>query len=83
MLVTQVMGGLGFPTDNIALSVVATAFLARVVFGYPIVGKVGGSSILDMSPFEREEPRVAADGGTETDRLATEPGCHTSTSGPA
>ncbi|PCR91560.1 hypothetical protein [Natrinema ejinorense] len=73
MLITRVMGGLGFPTDNIALSVVATAFLARIVFGYPIVGKVGGSSILDMSPFEREEKRVAADGGTETGRLATEP----------
>ncbi len=73
MLVTQVMNGIGFPTDNIALSVVATAFLARVVFGYPIVGKVGGSSILDMSPFEREEKRMMADGGIATDRLATEP----------
>ena len=73
MLITQVMTGLGFPTDNIALSVVATAFLARLAFGYPLVGRVGGSSILDMSPFEREEKRVAADGGTKTDRLATEP----------
>ncbi|WP_226038895.1 hypothetical protein [Natrinema sp. DC36] len=73
MLITQVMAGIGFPTDNIALSVVATAFLARLAFGYPLVGRVGGSSILDMSPFEREEKRVAADGGTETDRLATEP----------
>ncbi|WP_226007614.1 hypothetical protein [Natrinema salinisoli] len=73
MLITRIMGGIGFPTDNIALSVVATAFLARIVFGYPLVGKVGGSSILDMTPFEREEKRVAADGGTETGRLATEP----------
>ncbi|NUB93242.1 hypothetical protein HTZ84_00755 [Haloterrigena sp. SYSU A558-1] len=73
MLITQVMAGLGFPTDNIALSVVATAFLARLAFDYPIVGRVGGSSVLDMSPFEREEKRVAADGGTQTDRLATEP----------
>ncbi|SER82900.1 hypothetical protein [Natrinema salaciae] len=73
MLITQVMTELGFPTDNIALSVVATAFIARLVFGYPIVGKVGGASILDMTPFEREEKRVAADGGTETARLATEP----------
>ncbi|OLZ40181.1 hypothetical protein A6E15_03930 [Natrinema saccharevitans] len=73
MLITRVMGELGFPTDNIALSVVATAFLARLAFGYPIVGRVGGSSVLDMSPFEREEKRVAADGGAETDRLATEP----------
>ncbi|ELY67456.1 hypothetical protein [Natrinema versiforme] len=73
MLITQVMTGLGFPTDNIALSVVATAFLARIAFGYPLVGKVGGSSVLDMSPFERGEKRIAADGGTETGRLATEP----------
>ncbi|MGQ3410841.1 hypothetical protein ACT4ML_01060 [Natrinema sp. LN54] len=73
MLITQVMNGVGFPTDNIALSVVATAFLARIAFGYPLVGKVGGSSVLDMSPFERGEKRVAADGGTETGRLATEP----------
>ncbi|WP_137288533.1 hypothetical protein [Natronorubrum halophilum] len=73
MLFTQAMGELGFPTDNIALSVVATAFLARLVFGYPLVGKVGGSNILDMSPFEREEKRVSTDGGTETNRLATEP----------
>ncbi len=73
MLITQVMAGLGVPTDNIALSVVATAFLARLVFGYPLVGRVGGSNILDMSPFEREEKRFVADGGTETDRLATEP----------
>lgn len=73
MLITQGLDGVGFPTDNIALSVVATAFLARLAFGYPIVGRVSGSSILDMSPFEREETRVAADGGTESDRLATEP----------
>jgi len=64
-------------TDTIALSVVATAFLARVVFGYPIVGKAAGSSLLDMTPFEREEPRAATDGGEVPEehkgRLATEP----------
>ncbi|WP_339102603.1 hypothetical protein [Haloterrigena salinisoli] len=73
MLITQVMSGIGFPTDNIALSVVATAFIARLAFDYPLVGRVGGSSVLDMSPFEREETRAVADGGVETDRLATEP----------
>ncbi|WP_415381883.1 hypothetical protein [Halosimplex sp. TS25] len=57
-----VVGGTGL-TDTIALSVVATAFIARAVFGYPIVGKSAGGSLLDMSPFEREEPRMAADGG--------------------
>ena len=64
-------------TDTIALSVVATAFLARVAFGYPIIGKPAGSGFLDMSPFEREEPRMAADGGEVAEehrgRLATEP----------
>jgi hypothetical protein len=77
MLITRVMGGIGFPTDNIALSVVATAFLARIAFGYPLVGGAAGSSLLDMSPFEREEPRRVADGGEtpaeHTNRLATEP----------
>jgi len=77
MIITRVMGGIGFPTDNIALSVVATAFIARLVFGYPLVGKVAGSSLLDMSPFEREEPRRMADGGEvpaeHEGRLATEP----------
>jgi len=64
-------------TDTIAMSVVATAVLARVVFGYPIVGKAAGSGLLDMTPFEREEPRAATDGGEVPEehkgRLATEP----------
>ena len=71
-----VVGGTGL-TDSIALTVVASAFLARIVFGYPIVGKSAGGSLLDMSPFEREEPRMAADGGEvpqeHQGRLATEP----------
>ena len=65
------------PTDFIAFSVFATAFVARIAFDYPLVGKPGGSGYLDMSPFEREEPRAAADGGEvpleHRDRLATEP----------
>jgi hypothetical protein len=67
-------GGFGL-TDSIAVTVVASAFLARVVFGYPIVGKASGDGFLDMTPFEREEPHVAADGGVEehAGRLATEP----------
>ena len=69
-----VVDGTGL-TDTIALSVVATAVLARVAFGYPIVGKAAGSGPLDMSPFEREEPHVEADGGAmeHEGRLATEP----------
>jgi len=64
-------------TDFIAFSVFATAFLARLAFGYPIVGTAAGSNLLDMSPFEREEPRTVTDGGDVPEehrgRLATEP----------
>ena len=66
-------------TDFIAFSVFATAFLARAAFGYPIVGKPGGSGYLDMSPFERGEshPEAVADGGEVPEehkgRPATEP----------
>ena len=64
-------------TDFIAVSVFVTAFIARGVFGYPIVGRASGSNLLDMSPFEREESKVSADGGEvpaeHKGRLATEP----------
>ncbi|WP_132058347.1 hypothetical protein [Halorussus amylolyticus] len=73
MLIARLAGGLGVPTDGIALSVVATALLARVAFGYPLVGTPRGSNLLDMTPFEREEERVVTDGGTGETRLATEP----------
>jgi hypothetical protein len=73
MLIARIAGGIGFPTDGIALSVFLTAMLARVAFDYPLIGTAHGSSLLDMSPFEREEKRPMADGGTEQVRLATEP----------
>jgi hypothetical protein len=75
LLITRVAGGLGVPTDGIALSVFTTAFIARAVFGYPIVGRPAGGSFFDMSPFEKEEPHAMADGGSaeHAGRLATEP----------
>ncbi len=82
MLITQLGNGLFInvldttpPTDFIALSVAATAFLARPVFGYPLVGTPAGSGYLDMSPFENERPHPNTDGGTSEHegRLATEP----------
>lgn len=78
MLITRIGGGLGLPTDTIALSVFLTAFIARPVFGYPLIGSPAGKSPLDMGPFEREEPRsVTTDGGEvpmeHEGRLATEP----------
>jgi hypothetical protein len=86
MLITQFGTGLfanvlerQVPTDMIAFSVFATAMIARPVFGYPLIGKPKGSGILDMSPFEEEEPHpdAMADGGEvppeHQGRLATEP----------
>ncbi len=61
------------PTDPIALSVVATALLARIVFGYPLVGTPAGDSWFDMRPFRNGDRKPLTDGGTEQTRLATEP----------
>ena len=47
---------IGLPFDPVAFSIVVTAFLHRIAFGYPLVGQVDGG-VLDMSPFERGERR--------------------------
>jgi len=71
---TAVSAGLALPWDPIAIMVVLSAALHRVVFGYPLIGSPGGSGLFDMTPFENGEKRVAADGGTgEAKRLAVEP----------
>ena len=54
---------LALPWDPIAMGVVLSAIFHRLILGYSIIGKVRGSGILDMSPFEREEKRTATDGG--------------------
>jgi hypothetical protein len=66
------------PLDPVAFGVVASALAHRLVFGYSLFG--AGRDFLDMGPFERDEPRLAADGGrTEPvadgtqDRPAVEP----------
>ncbi|WP_407934062.1 hypothetical protein [Halocatena halophila] len=61
------------PTDPIALSVVATALLARLAFGYPLIGTPAGDSWFDMRPFQNGDRQPLTDGGTERTRLATEP----------
>ena len=79
MLITRVLGavvviGGTAPTDFIAVSVFATAFLARAAFDYPVVGKPAGKGLLDMSPFERGEDHPKADSnGEHAGRPATEP----------
>ena len=82
MVVQQLSSGLLLPWDPIALGVVLSAVAHRIVFGYPLIG-AGSRNILDMSPFENGEKRVATDGGSgeattdggvaESYRLAVEP----------
>ncbi|MEZ3117319.1 hypothetical protein RYH80_15490 [Halobaculum sp. MBLA0147] len=73
MVIARVSGGLGVPTDGIALSVVLTAVIARVVFDYPVIGRPAGDGLLDMSPFERGDTKTLTDGGVNVSRPATEP----------
>lgn len=40
------------PLDPVAFAVVVSALLVRLTVGYPLLGRVGGDSWLDMSPFE-------------------------------
>jgi hypothetical protein len=65
----------GFPTDPVALGVVLSAIVHRVVLGYDVVGTTSGN-VLDMSPFERGDRRPT-DGRTTPDggqgRLVVEP----------
>lgn len=55
----------GLPWDPVMASVVLSAFLHRLAFGYPLVGNVRGD-VLDMTPYERGERRrpVAGPSGT-------------------
>jgi len=71
---------LAVPTDPIAITVVLSALLHRIVFGYSLIGVVSAKAdgYFDMSPFEREEMRdagsVRGDGDKDgEDRLAVEP----------
>ncbi|WP_255196026.1 hypothetical protein [Halorarius litoreus] len=63
------------PWDPIFASIVVSAFLHRIAFGYPLLGAIRGG-LLDMSPFERGERRaMRTDGGTTEaeSRATTEP----------
>jgi len=63
----------GLPVDPVMTSVVLTGLLARVAFGYPLVGQIR-EGLLDMSPYERGEIRTALEGEEgESTRPAVEP----------
>ncbi|MFW5900813.1 MAG: hypothetical protein ACOCTH_03485, partial [Halodesulfurarchaeum sp.] len=79
ILIEQVFRNLAVPTDPIAFTVVASAFIHRAVFGYSILGVVSdqASGRFDMGPFEREEMgnnHNFGDGEKDnSDMLAVEP----------
>ena len=80
VVLEQLSRQLALPVDPIPVSIVISAIVVRVVFGYSIVGKVSdkANGYFDMGPFEREETRepgeVKGDGEMDgEDRLAVEP----------
>jgi hypothetical protein len=64
-LIVAVLAGLGVPADNVAISVFLSAFIARLAFGYPLIGKPAGDSYFDVSPFERGDESVVENGDGE------------------
>ncbi|MFC7080217.1 hypothetical protein [Halorussus caseinilyticus] len=77
----------GMPYDPIAMGVVLSAVVHRIVFGYDLIGDTSGG-ILNMKPFEDGDRRIigeaatadgdgsdqpAADGGTAEGRFVVEP----------
>ena len=66
---------LGAPVEPVMTSVVVTGLIARIAFGYPVLGEIR-DSILDMSAYERGEIRTALSGdesGEGSARPAVEP----------
>lgn len=54
------------PWDPVAMGVVVSAFLHRLVFGYDLIGDIRSTGLLNMSPIERAAR-------TEDGRLVVEP----------
>jgi len=57
VLLARMSAGLGLPVDPVMLAIVVSAFVHRLAFGYPLLGRVRGlpRSVLDMSPYGRQE----------------------------
>ncbi len=70
---------LALPMDPPAVGVIGSAIVARLVFGYPMIGRLQGRNLFDMTPFETGTKRTGTgSGGASTDggrnyRLAVEP----------
>lgn len=75
--ITTLSSALALPWDPIAMGVVLSAFVHRLVFGYPIIGD-RKEGLLNMIPFESNDRRVigeaaAEDGGQGEGRFTVEP----------
>jgi hypothetical protein len=66
--VARLAGALPLPFDPVAFAVVVSALAHRLVFGYPLLGRLRGLGrpVLDMSPFEAGE--YWGDGGNPTEQ---------------
>jgi hypothetical protein len=58
--ITTLSVALSLPWDPIAVAVVLSAVVHRVVFGYSIIGKAR-EGLMNMKPFETEERRISAE----------------------
>ena len=59
VVLAQLTAAAGLPMDPIALAIVVSAFLHRLVLGYPLLGRVW-DGFLDMTPYEEGEIHGAA-----------------------
>ena len=62
--ITTISATLSLPWDPIAMGVVLSAVVHRLVFRYPLIGD-RTNGLLDMKPFEAEERRVIGEAATE------------------
>lgn len=58
--ITTISVALSLPWDPIAVAVVLSAVIHRVVFGYSIIGKAK-KGLMNMKPFEKDERRISAE----------------------
>jgi MFS family permease len=57
VVVARVIAGVGVPVDPVFFAVVVSAFVHRLAFGYPLLGRVRNldRSVFDMSPYEDDK----------------------------
>lgn len=72
LALARVSLALSLPWDPLAASIVVSAFLHRLLLGYPALGDVR-DGLLDVTPYERGDRRRSVVDGTPTRRPRVEP----------